>query len=286
MITIEQFAKRAIHHLKDDKDSVIGITGDEGSGKSTLAILMSMAADPAFDLERNVLYSPKYDEMKNKVTGLPKYSAIIADEAIRALYKLQWQSKLQQYINILYAICRAENKLTFLLMPRFIDFNEFFRQHRIRFWIHIIDPISRTKEEGHAVIFSKSWNPFTEDAWNFKDMKKVIDDYAHLNKLKEVEFSLRHKAYVLSKSRNYVGIIKFTKMPDDVFVRYSALKQEYAMTDLNTPPEEKVSKVELRQRVNIQKLTIALEEAGKSRKEIATIMGISTGRLYQIITGT
>ena len=49
---------------------------------------------------------------------------------------------------------------------------------------------------------------------------------------------------------------------------------------------QKVSKVELRQRVNIQKLTIALEEAGKSRKEIATIMGISTGRLYQIITGT
>lgn len=282
-LTVQQVANQFTKRLNDDKDVVVAVTGAEGDGKSTLAMQLGMASDPAFHLERNVLYSPNYEEMKNKIVGLPKYSTVVADEAIKSLYKLRWQEKLQKYINTLYAICRQENKLSLLCMPRFIDFNEYFRQHRIKFWIHVIDPISKSKDIGHAVIFGKSWNPFTQDAWNFKDMQKSIDDYSRQKRLKEVEFSLSHKSYVLAKSRNYIGTMEFGKMQDDMFSQYTELKKKFAYDDLDTTKTPSMlSRMEERYR---QKVVILINELITREvpiKDISDKLGMTAARVYQL----
>lgn len=222
--------------------------------------------------------------MKLKVTGLPRYSAIVADEAIKSLYKLHWQNKMQQFINILYAICRQENKLSILCIPRFSDLNEFFRQHRVKFWIHIIDEISRNKDVGHAVIFTKSWNPFTLDAWNFKDTLKEIDNYARIKHIKEVEFNINSKAYVLSKSRNYVGMLEFGLMPNELFDKYMELKRKYAYDDLGDTTNVSKNRREILWIKRTQKLATMLLEQGKTHTEIGEALGVTQARVAQILS--
>lgn len=282
-LSIEALANGFRHRLEDGKDVVVAVTGDEGDGKTTLGYHICLATDSTFHLERNILYSPNYEEMKNKVKSLPRYSAILADEAIKALYKLRWQDKMQQYINILYGICRDENKLSVLCMPRFTDFNEFFRQHRIRFWIWIVDPISKSTNTGHAIVLSRSWNPFTSDAWNYKEMDKIIVQYAHDKRLRESEFNLNHKIHIISRSRNYVGMIEFSKMPDDEFGRYLELKRQFAyegMEKSDTPIE---GKREAKQREQIKILCKLAIEKGIETKDIAEKLNVTRERLYQLM---
>jgi len=284
VLTIEEFANKCVERLKDAKDLVCCIGGEEGSGKSSLAIQIALTADPLFDLEKNILYAPDFEELKTKILTLPPYSTIIGDEAIRALYKLNWQSKAQKYINILYSLCRQENKLSLLCIPKFNDLNSFFRQHRVKFWIQIIESISRTKNIGHAVVFAKSWNPFTGDAWNFKEMQKIIDDYSHLKKLKETEFSLLHKVHVLSKSRNYIGFLEFGKMPDHLFERYTQLKQKYAYTELTMESiEEKKNKREIMWQRRTKVLIKYMLENGKTHNEIGNIIGVTQARVSKML---
>lgn len=104
------FAQKLYERARNGKDSVVAICGDEGDGKSTLAANIGFESDMFFDFERNELFSPTNEEMQEKVVGLPRFSTIVADEAIKILYKLNWQSKSQRFLNELYALCRRENK--------------------------------------------------------------------------------------------------------------------------------------------------------------------------------
>lgn len=286
-LSIEFMAKEFVNRLQDGKDLVVAGTGFEGDGKSTieiqLAIAMHNITKVPFSLEKNILYSPTFDEMKTKVTSLPPLSFIGGDEAIKALYKLRWREKLQSYINTLYAICRKERKLTFLCMPRFSDFNEYFRQHRIRFWIHIIEGISVSRNIGYAAVFSRSWNPFAQDSWNFKEMDKLINEYARLKKLKETEFSLQHKAAILSKSRNFVGLLEFHKLPDDIFAQYEEYKSKYAYQDMDVVEKDKKSRREITWMTRTQRIIQYQLDEGKTLKEVGNMLGVSPSRISQIM---
>lgn len=177
-LTPHDVSKIFLRRVKKDKDAVIALTGDEGEGKSTLALhiiqetlrLHHKTEEEILEtINDYVIYSPNKEEVKKRIIGLPKYMPVSADEAIKILYKLNWGTEIQKYLNMLYAICRKENKITILCMPRFIDFNEFFRNHRIKFWIHIL-------ERGRAVMFSKDWSPFSKDPWWLDENQKIIKD--------------------------------------------------------------------------------------------------------------
>lgn len=282
VLEVSDVTKRILGRLKVGKDLVLAITGDERGGKSSLAISIGLSMDPLFNLERNILYSPSYEEMKGKVMGLPKYSPIIADEAIKNLYKLR-RNRMQTYVNQLYAICGKENKLSILNMPRFLDFSEYFRRHRIKLWIWIIDEISAIKDVGYAVIFSKSWNQVSEDPWYFRELQKVIDEYGRQKKLKEVEFSLNHKMTVLSRSRNYVGMLKFGKTPESLWGRYNELKNKYAYEDIEEDDGE--TKKEIKWKKRLQKSVLLLHEKYKMRHaDIADELEVSKARVSQILS--
>jgi len=223
----KDIAHHFIKRVKQDKDACVGITGDEGDGKSTLAvwiIIECLKKQGKTDeeikqiLNDYIVYSPNKDEMMAKIVGLPKYSPISADEAIKILYKMNWATDIQKFLNMLYAVCRQENKISLLCMPRFIDFNEFFRNHRIKFWIHIIS-------RGHAVFFIRDWSPFSKDPWWIQDSQKTIDMHYKSKKLKIVDFNDEEMIFLLKKAKIFVGEIMFDDLPADIQEIYKSGKK-------------------------------------------------------------
>lgn len=220
--TIQIISKMAVKRATSNKDLCIGLSGKEGEGKTTLAIELSVAicreANLEFSLDENMIYSNEIQELKNKLTELPKVSPIVPDEAIKFLYKLNWASAGQRYINTLYSLARKENKITILPIPRFTDINEFFRNHRIRIWIHIV-------KEGHAVMFNQDWSPFSyKDPWMIQENEKIIEKIRKQKKFSL--FTLQDKMRALRQCRNFVIAFKFPKLPDRIYGQYEILARQ------------------------------------------------------------
>ena len=233
MLSIKQLAEAAVDRAKRDKDLAIVVTGAEGDGKSALSLNLGYKIDPLFELERNVLFSPTVQTIKDKIYNLPPYSVIDADEAIKILYKLNWQSKGQKFLNTVYTLCRNQNKISLFNIPRLTDANEYFRNHRLKIWIHIVDPISNQKKEGHAVIMSKSWNPVTIDPWGLKVFEqKMTKERKHGRK--DIHYSLDDKIALFSELPSYVDLIKFNWVDSKIWLEYERLK------DLNSIKDEEI----------------------------------------------
>lgn len=253
--------------VRNDKDLVIGLCSciEEGSGKSTLAIVLGLACDPNFSLRNNELYSPTEKEAKDKILNLPKYSVIVADEAIKILYKLRWATTLQIFLNTLYALARKENKITILCMPRFRDFNEFFRNHKIRIWIEIL-------ERGTAVVFAKDWSPFAKDPWWIDDNQKFIDRARKHRKY--IEYSVAEKIEILSKSKNFVGILKWDKLPNSIWNEYEKLRDKVKYKGLDSMAERESERV-TRYSIAFTIVSWFLKKLGFSEGKIARMTGFS-----------
>jgi len=202
-------AKLTRRRVRKKWDAVYGITGEEGVGKSTFGIQFGKATDNKFAFERNIIFNPDKEKIKKLILGLPKYSVVDVDEAIKILYKMQWYTEIQHMLNMIYALCRRENKISLLLMPRFKDFNEFFRNHRIKLWIHIVD-------RGVAVVFAKHWSPFIQDPWLMKENDRLVRESSK----QKIAVPLSEKLKILRRSPNYVMEIAFpplTKEEEDLF---------------------------------------------------------------------
>ena len=202
--------------LDDDHDLVIAITGDEGYGKSTLGEEIASTFDPQFHLIRNVAYLPTSKEVADKFHALPKKSAFLIDEAIKILYKLKWQDRLQLLINEMYATERWQNKLTLLCIPRFTDLNEQFRHHRVMVWIHII-------ERGIGLIFVKDRFAFTSvDPWYLATIEKMIKDKRKWKR----NIDINDLVILLNRLETFNGYILFTKMDKETDEEYRRIKAE------------------------------------------------------------
>jgi hypothetical protein len=214
------------------------------------------------------MYSPNKQELTDKIVKLPKYSAINADEAIKILYKQNWASVIQKYLNMLYAICRKENKITILCMPRFTDFNEFFRNHRIKYWIHVLD-------RGEAVLFCKDWSPFNPDVWFMMENKKSIE--SGYNRRKIIEISNTEKIHLLAKTRIYVGKIRFDKLPTRIHNAYIKGKEQYGYKDMDEQVKSdtpRASHLLDKYRLSFERATEYIASKGLNKMEFYEAIGI------------
>lgn len=259
---------------KKNKDLVIGVSGDEGEGKSTLANQLCMAIGHVtglgFDFEKNVLYSPKKEEIEKKMKELPYGSALNADEAIKIVYKHQWMK--QTYLNILFGVARDEKKIVLLCMPRFRDFSEYFRNHRIKIWIHILS-------EGVAIVFRKDWSPVAKDPWWFDESQKIIDKARQRKNL--VEFDNEDKIRVLERTRIYAGIVRFGPMSKDLESEYDVHKQKYKYEGLDKP--EAKGKLAERYEKRLYTCYKIFKEMGLTEREIAEKVGVSQPSISGIL---
>lgn len=238
MLSIKLLAETSVERAQRDKDLAIVVTGAEGDGKSALSLGIGYAIDPLFDLDRNVLFSPTVQTIKDKIYNLPPYSVIDADEAIKILYKLNWQSKGQKFLNTVYTLCRNQNKISLFNIPRLTDANEYFRNHRLKIWIHIVDPISNQKKEGHAVLMSKSWNPVTIDPWGLKVFEaKMTKERKHGKQ--DVHYTLDDKIALFSELPSFVDVIKFKWVDAKIWAEYNRLKDLNSIKDQDVLEDDK-----------------------------------------------
>ncbi|MEM5853896.1 MAG: hypothetical protein QW228_06005 [Candidatus Aenigmatarchaeota archaeon] len=245
----DALVKEVKSRVRKKYDAVIGITGEEGVGKSTFAIQLGKALDENFDFERNIVFNPDKDKIKKLIIELPKYSVVDVDEAIKVLYKLQWYSEIQHLLNIVYAICRRENKISLLLMPRFKDFNEYFRNHRIKIWIHVID-------RGIALIFKKDWSPFIKDPWRMDENQKLLDEIYKSKKDEYINFSITEKISILKSLPNFVAPVTFPPLTHEEEKLFEELREKSGIYE----EEVTVSRFEKKWKERFAKLCYYLHE--------------------------
>ncbi len=270
MLTTKQLGKIALERVTRDKDLAMGITGLEGDGKSCVSIQIGIGIDPSFEMFRNVLFDPSVKKIREKIYNLPPYTPIIADEAIKIMYKLNWGSKIQKYLNKIYAVCRNQNKISIFNIPRFTDFAEYFRNHRLRLWLHIVDPISNEKEDGHAVVIARSWNPVSVDPWGLKIFEKKLTDERKRGK-KDVYYTLDDKLALFQELPGFVDVLRFNWVKKSLWDEYLKLKEEVAVQEDDELEEDK-SVVELGHWMNRTIRAINIFKAmGYSTTEIAKV---------------
>jgi len=212
---LKKLALTIRRRLRKDKDLVIGISGGEGTGKTTLGIILGALIDPKFDLERSISLIPNEQEIKEEFNKLGRYQCYMIDEAIRSLYKMNFMSNLQQMLIQMWATERYQNKATIMIIPRFKDLTEYFRNHRVKLWIHVFD-------RGRAVLYLRDDNPYLDDPWHLKDIdkkfKKAKDNYVDMDVDQKIERE--------SKRMNYFDNIFFPDLPEELKKKYFELRQE------------------------------------------------------------
>ncbi|MFP4019254.1 MAG: ATP-binding protein [Bacteroidales bacterium] len=239
-ISVKDLVNKFQKRVKADYDAVVAITGEEGSGKSCLANNIieeylkrncETREELLEEFQKYLIFSPNKEKVKKTIKNAPKYSIINADEAVKILYKQNWASPVQKFLNMLYAVARQENLVSILCMPRFMDFNEFFRNHRIKYWLYILD-------RGTAVFCAKDWNPFSDDPWLIKENNKYIKS---LSKRKSMyEFTTEDKINTFHKLPIYVGIVRFDDMAPDLKKVYKKYKRKYSYEDMEEQTRESI----------------------------------------------
>ena len=137
---LKYFCKIIRKELRESRDEVIAITGYPGLGKSQLGVVIGVLVDYEYTFFNNICFIPTSKEIEEKYLSLPMYSVLHIDEASRGIHKHKWHDKIQQKLNELYDTDREGHYLcTILIMPRFQNFAENFRNFRIKYWINIID---------------------------------------------------------------------------------------------------------------------------------------------------
>lgn len=217
IISLKRFGSIINERVREDDDLVICLDGRTGSSKSTLSYWLGKVSDKNFKVDINMLCKPDKDEILNFFKTFPKYSVIVLDEAITALYKMFWNSDKQKFLNTLFNIIRADNMITILNIPRLKDLNEYFRNERVYCRINCI-------KRGIGAVF-------------FYDTTIDADDPFMINEnVKRVKAALGGKipAFVgmvdymraLMDCPNFGGFVFFDKMPEADDVIYRKIKKE------------------------------------------------------------
>lgn len=270
-----KFCKQIRKRLENDWDLVIGICGEEGSGKSTLAMIMALYLDVAFTPRRNIVASPNVQDVSENLLGkLPRYSPVIVDEAIKVMYKLGWHTSAQLLLNTVMSVCRAQNKVALLCMPRFMDFNEYNRQHRIKIWVEVV-------KRGRAFVFVRDLSPFINDVWHLKENQEVYEKATKHRKIVDIDEDDYHAA--LRNCKTYAFEITFNDAPEEIKKEYAVMKSEVAAT-LDVEDAKGLARV-YREGCK-QAVRILYTENGLKQADLAKELGLSIYTINKLLAET
>lgn len=241
------------------------------SGKSNEAIKIAEAIDPNFDLKESEVFSISNDEIFQKMTNR-KIKVLIFDEAIKNLYKLNWASASQKYLNTLWSLARQENKVVIMCLPRFRDINEFFRNHRIRFWLQIL-------VRGESVLFVRDTkNIFSKDPWHLDQNSKFMEEAMYGSKLNDV--SLNKWKDLIQKTKNFVAFIEYDDFTPEKKLEYLEIVGSHKYTDINSLPEAKINKWDLTKiHTSLDLIEFIMRDKNLSQAKACALVGLDYRKL-------
>lgn len=207
--------------IRTDKDFFVGISGETGSGKSTLAIWLAKRISKDFKIKNNIVYSR--EDLINAINTFPKFSVIICDEAITALFKRDFMQKAQKDMLRLFDICRHRNLVVILCIPVFWSLDKHVLESKVKLRLHI-------DKTGFAIMFKPTNHPHSPDPWSRQHNLKVAPDWDNS-----------------PNARRMVGWIGWLKFPDlrpkwkEVYLKWQQKKKEEIaqMSDAEVKKKEK-----------------------------------------------
>lgn len=207
--------------IHQDFDGCILVDGKEGSGKSVLAMQIGkfMDIDQELDIEKQICFTP--EQVVNAINTLPKFKAIVWDEARRGLNRRRSTGQINLEITDLFAECRQKNLFLIVTMPSFYDMDMNVAVWRSRALIHVYYKFkpddNRPLERGYFIFYNEEgkkklyttienrrgynyfFNPrfafrgrfthqYVVDEHKYRDKKRVsMADYQHRNDKKVTE---------------------------------------------------------------------------------------------------
>ncbi len=265
---LKTFASEIKRELRNKGHVVIGITGYPGVGKSNDTAIIGAMIDDNYSFEKNVCFIPTSEQIKEQYLGLPIRSFLHIDEASRGLHKHKWHDKVQQTLNQLYETDREDHHLcTALLMPRFQNFAENFRNFMITYWIHI--PV-----KGLAIFYKKDEDKDCKDPWHIDENYK-LKTKRWKNK-RVFERTLGESVRVEQYTQCYWFYCKIGKVPDVVWDNYQNLKKESRVeaNNINLETENYKDKMD-RERLNKWKEITKLRREGLTTNQIGAKVGLA-----------
>jgi hypothetical protein len=266
---LKLFAREIKKDLRNQGHVVLGITGYPGKGKSNDVAIIGSLIDDDYSFEDNISFIPTAKGIESMYLNLKPYSFLHVDEASRGLHKHKWHEKVQQKLNELYDTEREGHFLcSALIMPRFQNFAENFRNFMITYWIHI-------PQKGLILFYKKDENKDAKDPWHMDENYKLKQKRFRGKRVFERTLPEQIRAEQVTDC--YWFYCEIPAIPKEIWEEYQKLKKESRVvstevdTDNLITGKEKASQ-EKRNRMN---KVYSLYKEGKKCYEIAVIMGIT-----------
>lgn len=267
----KQFCRGIRDNLRKDNYEIIGVTGYPGTGKSQLVSIMGCLIDENYSFDKNINFIPTSTEIEKDYLKLPMYSFLHIDEASRSIHKHKWYEKTQQKLSTLYDTEREGHYLcSVLIMPRFQNFTENFRNFFIKYWINVIC-------RGIAIVYKRDEDKDTKDPWNVDFNMKLKQKYWKGKRI--FERSVSDIIRMEQKTKNYWFYFKIPEIPKEIWEVYQKLKSESRITMRES--ETNLETASYKDRVNMAKMDrwkkiVELRNENKTYEQIAVTLNVSS----------
>jgi hypothetical protein len=186
----------------------------------------------------------------------------LIDEAIRSLYKMNFMTRLQQGLVQMWATERWHNKFTIMILPRFTDLTENFRNHRVKLWVYIL-------ARGIAVVHCRNDDAHSSDPWMFDYCMKYKQKAFKGKNVATIPIEERLK--IERKLPTYLIDFTFPDLPEEFKAIYQDLKQKARLKFLDQQKEEeKTSEGKVATRMRIERnwlIGYLIDEVAESGKK-------------------
>jgi intein/homing endonuclease len=158
---------------------------------------------------------------------------------------------------------------TLLLMPRFQNFTENFRNFRIKYWVNLI-------ERGYCIVYRRDEDPHVKDPWHMDENYKLKEKMWRGRKILDRDLASIIK--MEQKSKNYWFWFRIPKIPENIWSDYQQLKRDSRIITIDEKKEtaqEKSYKMRMEKLIKLQKLI----KEKLTKPQMAIALGVSLNTL-------